>query len=258
MNGPGDAVRVLSELRLPHPERARFARELRQDLNALTLELEARGLPPADARRRAREMLLPTGPAREALERLHRPLYHALAARFSPSRMRRWERSALVLLSGAAVVAALVALAHADLLGAPSRFLAPVLVLGVLAVMAALTKAFHLFVMREYQPGRLRTGLAAAPALAGLTLAAAAAGFFTDLYLLAASMEAGPPDPGALVLGFVGRSSALLACGLVLALLAALLWFFLLQWIAGVEQDELELDLTAAAPVQPPSTEVSS
>jgi hypothetical protein len=131
---------------------------------------------------------------------------------------------------------------------------APVLVLGVLAVTAAGAKAFHLFVMREHAPGRLRTGLGAVPVLAGLTLLAAAAGFLVDLYVLAASMEAGPSDPGAMLLGFVARSSVLLACGLVLALLGALFWFLLLQWIAGVEQAEQELGL-AAAPPRPPSRE---
>jgi hypothetical protein len=243
MNNPEDALRRLPELRLPYPERARFARELREDLEDLTRELEARGCEPDDAQHRAREMLLPTDPAMEALETLHRSRYQGLTMRFSPDRIRRWERMALVALTGAAVAGALGGLGQADLLGAPSGFLAPVIVLGVLAVIAALAKAFHLFVMREHADGRLRAGLGATPALAGLTLAAAAAGFVTDLFMLAARMEAAPSDPGAVVLGFIGRSSVLLTCALVLALVAALVWFLLLQWVVRVEQEERELGL---------------
>jgi hypothetical protein len=251
------ALRILSGLRLPYPERIRFAREVQEDLVGLARELEARGCAPAEARRRAEEMLLPQGTTLEALERLHQPLYRRLTERFEPDRMRRWERSSMVLLTGVSLAGALLVLARADLLGAPSPFLGPVLLLGVLGVTAALVKAFHLFIKGEHDPLRLRVGLGLPPALAGLTLVAAGGGFLIDLHALAGVMEAGPPDPGPVLLGFTGSASALLACGLVLALLSGLLWFLLLQWIAGVEQAERELGSeTASHP--PPSMEVLS
>jgi hypothetical protein len=250
-------LRVLSGLRLPYPERIRFAREVQEDLAELARELEARGCAPAEASRRAQEMLLPAGTTLEALERLHQPLYQRLTERFAPERMRRWERSSLGLLTGVSLAGAVLVLARADLLDAPSPFLGPVLVLGVLGVTAALAKAFHLFIKGEHAPHRLRAGLGLTPALAGLTLLAAGGGFLIDLHALAKVMEAGPPDPGPVLLGFTGSASALLACGLVLALLSGLLWFLLLQWIAGVEQAERELGSDAASR-QPPSGEVLS
>ena len=252
MMGDG-AARLLAELRLPHPERARVVREVAADVVEMAGVLEARGMAPEEALRRAEETLLPAGPALEALERVHRPLYDHLTRRFPASRMRRWERTALVLLAVSGLVAALAGMARGNLLQAPSPFLLPVLALGVASVAAALAKAFQLFVKRDHATTRLRSGMGLVVGLIASTGLMAAGGFLLDLWALTGAMEGGPGEPGALLLAFLGSASALLASSLVLVLLSGLLWFLLLQWIAGVEQTERELGLHTG-PVTPLGT----
>jgi hypothetical protein len=171
--------------------------------------------------------------------------------------MRAWERGVLVALSVFALGSSLAALARADLLASPSAFLVPALTLGMAAVAAALAKAFQLFVKREHAPAALRRGLGCVLGAAALTLAVGVSGFTVDLYGLAAFMEAGPAEPGRAVLEFVREGATLLVSSTVLALLAALLWFLLLQWVAGVEDAEAELR-GSFRPSTHPGPEVSS
>lgn len=224
--------KVAEGLRVPHPARARLLREMAGDLGGLARELEARGWSPDAARRRAEEVLLPEGPALEALVRLHVPPYQ---------RLRPWERRTVAALTLFSAVAALVAVARSAPLGTPSPFLVPVVVLGTAAVGAGLAKAFRLFVVRDHRVERLRAGLSTTLGLAVATPLAALAGAVADLRTLAARMVTGPPDPVRTVSGFLHRDATLLAAGLALALLAGLLWLLLVQWVAAVESFEAGL-----------------
>ncbi len=98
MRGFGAELRELAErLDLPQPMRSRILLELSADLTDLAAALRAEGATEEEARRRAVEVLFPSGAALAELERLHRPLYRRLVDRFSEPARHGVERSLLAI-----------------------------------------------------------------------------------------------------------------------------------------------------------------
>jgi hypothetical protein len=227
------------ELDLPLPARTRILREIADDALALYGELLGRGWSEGAAAERVRQVLLPSAPARDALESLHAPLYRRVADRFSPSAMRRWERVALVVMVALAVAGSAAAFRSVPLFFDPSPFLIPVMALGATGALVALVACFRLFVEGAREAQEMRSALAPLLATSGLVGVAAMIGASVDLYRLAARLEAAPARSADAILAFIRADAALLGVGLTLALALGLVWFLLLQWVSAVEAAEL-------------------
>jgi hypothetical protein len=250
-----DALRrAAANLDLPQPERARILEEIAVDLEELRAELVRRGVPEAAAEARAVELLAPSDVAVQALVGVHEPLYRSLARRFSPSVMRRTERVGLVVVTVAAVAAAVVPMARSGLPRDPSPFLIPILVLlaGVLAL--AGQKALQLWVEGDHAPGRLRSGMTGLLAGSAGALGCAFVGFVVELHRLMLGLESTPAGMGALAVRWILDASVLVGAGLVTALVGSLCWFLLVQKVEEVERAHRhEASLTGSAGTTAPS-----
>lgn len=235
-----DVLREVGQgLALPLQRRVKILRELAFDLEELSADLMARGLPAEEARRRATEALVPHGEALTALDRIHAPLYHRVTRGLAAHRLRALERSALFALTAMVLVVEGLALRSVPLVGAPPPWLVPVLAAGALLFALTAAKAFTLFVKGDHR--HPAGGLSAILGAAGLTLAVGAAGALFEFLALAATLEAQPELAGALLMPWLGRTAVLLAVSLLLSLAGALAWFFIAQWISVAEGGQAEI-----------------
>lgn len=237
---------------LPHPARTRILLELVGDVEALSADLRRGGVPAEEAARRAADRVVPSDAALDALVRLHRPLYRRVTAAVPDSALRRWERASLLTVTTSILVGGLVLLSGQGLLSAPSPFLWPVLGLTVGVIGVVLWQGFLLFVRREHRPEILGRGLATLPALSATALLVAGAGTVTELWTLAATLEAGMPDPAPLLTAWLFRTSVLLTTGLLSAIGGGLGWFLLAQGTAAIRGDDQEVGRTLATMASPP------
>lgn len=227
-----DLRRLEGELRLPIPERLRMIRELESDLEALTADLEVRGIEPAEARRRALEALVPSSAALRELDRVHAPPYRRLTRRMSPARLRTLERGTLGGVAAGVLVAQATALVRAGGLRDASPFMWPVLVLGSVLMGGVAAKAFQLWVKRDHAyPER---GLPALLTLAAVLPVVALTGTLVDAYRMLGLLEAAPELAATLWPVWLVRACALLAVALVLSMAAGLGWLAMSQWVAFV------------------------
>lgn len=247
------ALREVAErLALPIPARARLVQEMEADLADLVARLVDRGVPEADARERARATLLPDEASLERLQRLHRPLYRRLTDHVAGDRLRILERGALLLIAAGVTGVGAIALLRVDVVGDPSPFLVPVLVLGALALAAALGKAFQLWVKGDHaHPAR---GLPAIPLLSLGALAVAIQGAVLGLFRLASRLEAGGADGTELVTRWLLRDTTLLSVALLVALAGGVAWFILAQWVVLLEDRRRTLTSPPLTSPFPPST----
>lgn len=242
------------DLMVPIPDRLRILRELEFDLEALSGELEARGMPAEQARARALDALVPDGATLRELDRLHASHYRRLTRHFSPGRLRTVERSALALATAVVLFAETFLLLRADWLRHASPFLWPVLGLGTLLFAAIATLSFRLWVKRDHQDPA--ANLHVILFLSGLTLATGICGALADLLRLAEALEAEPGLAGSLLLEWLPASSVLLSFSLLLALAGGLAWFIPAHWLALVSGAHAELlghPLPDASPGAPQS-----
>ena len=247
--------RLDQDLMVPIPDRLRILRELEFDLEALSGELEARGMPRKQARARALDALVPDGATLRELDRLHASHYRRLTRHFSPGRLRTIERSALALATAVVLFAETFLLLRADWLAHASPFLWPVLGLGTLlfAAIAALSRSGCGSSATTRIPQRtLRVILF----LSGLTLATGIFGTLADLFRLAGVLQAEPGLAGSLLLEWLAASSVLLSFSLLLALAGGLAWFIPAHWLAlasGAHAELLGHPLPATRPGAPRS-----
>lgn len=228
--------RVADRLDLPQPERTRILEEIATDLEELRTGLVQRGVSANDAERRAVRLLVPSEPAIDALIELHEPLHRKLTRRFSPSAMRRAERTILLLVTAGALGPMLATLLRSGVLTDPSPLLWGVIALDAVILLVAGRKALQLLFVREHDPGSLRHGLGLLLAGSGIGLGIGVGGLVLELYGLAAGVEASGRATTELIIPWLLDSSALLAASLITALLGGLCWFLLLQKVERVEQ----------------------
>lgn len=235
-----DALRRVGQgLALPLQSRVRILRELAFDLEELSADLMARGVPAEEARRRATEALVPEGPALAQLDRIHAPLYRRATRGVAAHRLRVFERGALFALTLGVVLVEGVALWRVPPLGEPSTWLVPVLAAGGLLFALTAAKAFALFVKGDHRTPA--SGLNAILGVAGLTLAVGVAGSFFEVHGLASTLEARPELAATILVPWLGRTAVLLVVSLLLSLGGGLAWFFIAQWVSLAEGGQAEI-----------------
>lgn len=231
---------VAEQLDLPQPVRSRILLELAADLEDLTAALLARGESEDEARRRALELLLPSGDAVEALRGVHRPLYQRLVDRFSERTRHRLERLLLAVVSVSVLGIGIGALTRVHLFTSPSPFLWPLLALAGLIVGVGLGTLLRLYVVKDHGLVHLRRGMFVLPVLACASASVGFIGLVLDFYVTAGAIEADVRLQPMLLLGWLRRDMPMLAVALLVMVVAGLFWFLAGLRIAHVEQAEAE------------------
>jgi hypothetical protein len=239
---------IAAALDLPAPARARILLELGGDLDDMHEALVGAGMTPAEARRRAIDVLVPEPATLAALVGQHRPFYQRLADGLADPLRHRLERAGLIAGVATLLAFALIVLSDFDLLVDPAAATIPLLALGAAFCGLALWKLFEVHVRRDHRPGRLRRGLGWLPAVATAAVVLALGGIAVDLYLVAGHLEAGAADRTSVLLAWLRRDAAMASLGLIVGSLAIALWIWLSASIARVEEAEADVLLTFRPP----------
>lgn len=224
---------VAAALSMPLPRKTALLRELHYDLDALTDELIAQGVPAAEARRRATAALVPDAGTLARLENVHASWYRRATAALDARGLKRLERGMLATAMTVASLSGATMLASAGITLDPSPFLWPVIGTGLVLYAVCLIKAFELWIKGDHaQP---RRGLWGVAFLSGAVVVLAATGVLTDTIILFGTLEANPDLAGTLFMAGLRREATLMAVAIVLALPGAVFWLVAHQWIALVE-----------------------
>ncbi|MDH5759820.1 MAG: hypothetical protein OEZ65_09550 [Gemmatimonadota bacterium] len=234
--------RLEGALTVPIPSRVRILRELEDDLEALRARLEAEGVAPPEAVRRALEALAPDAASLSRLADLHTTRYHRSTRRLGSDRLKLLERSALAVATASVLVVETTILVRGDLLRHASPFLWLVVACGSVLFALVGAKVFELWIKGDHR--RPERGIGTILWLAGLTLVAGFGGVMVDLIRMAGILERSPELATTLVPVWLVRDCTLLSVSILLAGAGCLGWMVLTQWLSLVSEDRLEfLDL---------------
>lgn len=228
-----EATRRLSA---PPGARLRILEELRGDLEDLQATLRAAGVPEAEARRRAEQLLVPGDTALSELSAVHRPLWIRWQSRL-PHQVG-WPAVAL---SGLAGAIGLIALANAAGLSDLPLFLVPLAGIAAAALVRVGTHVVRVWVLGDSEPARMRAGIGDLLVAAVGATAASASGVLIELYRTASRISTAPDLELVLAIEWVRRSVVLGAAGMVVALACGTGWLFFARRAAVVEQRERAL-----------------
>lgn len=246
--GPDRLRTLAARLTVPLPRKTNLLRELRDDLEALTGELIAKGLEPHEASRRAAVALVPDDITVQRLEAVHATRYRRATARIDAVRLRRIERGLMAVALAVITVAGGLMLAPVGITYDPSPFLWPVVAVGLSLVAACLAKGFELWIKGDH--ANPRRGLTAIVILGLSVVVLGGAGALIDTIVLFERLSIEPDRAGRLLLDGVRREATLLAVSLVLAMPGAVFWLVVHQWVAWVEDAHRRVLTTEPSPSQ--------
>jgi hypothetical protein len=237
--------RTAQKLDLPQPARSRVLLELAGDLEALFDLYVRRGVDETEAARRVEEKFAVSDDVLEQLTRLHRFALRRWLDRLSEQAQTRWERSILAALILFVIVVTGPKLMTTTFIRDASGWIWVVAAIALMALALAAAKTYQLFLKGDHRPGHLRTGL---PAIIFLGCASLFTGFFglvLGLYRDLARMAAGMGPLPAPMLDWLLGSIATMTASLMVAVLCAVVWFFLMSKVKRIEQAEAALLLEA-------------
>jgi hypothetical protein len=238
--------RTAARLDLPQPTKSHVLLEMAADLEDLFAAYRERGLGEEEAARRVEEKFDASDDALNELVRLHRSAFRRGMDRFSEQAQTRWEKLMLgvILLFVAAMTGKL--LLSTSFLRDASVFVWPALVIGIVAVGIFLVKAHQLFVKKDHAMRRLRTGLPSLLLLACAGLFNGVFGFFLGMQLSMARIAADIEQANDYLTRWLVGSSVTMVISLLVAILAALLWFVLMNKVKSTELAEANMLLEEA------------
>jgi hypothetical protein len=235
----GDVLRTTSErLRLPQPAKSRILLEIAADMEDLYELHLADGASPEEARRRAIEQCDLSDDALAELVRVHTTGLRRFLDELGERTRNRWERAALIAFVLFLAIVAGRQLLFANLFTTAGRFVFPVVLMTVVAIVLFVRKLYGLHIRKDHDVRRLRAGLTPLLALGAMNVLVGGYGYGIELYvaLKAAAPAAGSVLP--ILVAWLLSGSALLIVTFLAAILCGLLWFVLANSVARIEQAE--------------------
>lgn len=135
------------------------------------------------------------------------------------------------------------ALVRSDFFRNASGFVWPTILLGIGVVAIFVGKAYRLFLKKDHRVRGLRRWLPALLMLACAALFNGAFGYFVTLHATMMRIASGRQDAGELLMGWLLGGTATMILSLLVATLAALLWFVLMNKVLRIERAEAALIL---------------
>jgi uncharacterized membrane protein len=237
--------RTAARLDLPQPIKSRVLLEMAADLEDLFDAYRQRGLGEDEAERKVTERFDASDDALSELARLHRSAFRRWMDRFSAQAQTVWERMMLgVILLFVAVMTGR-SLASTTFFRNASVFVWPAIVVGIAVVGIFLGKAYQLYIKKDHRVRGLRRWL---PTLLMLTCAAlfnGVFGYLLTLQLTMARIAEEHEKAGIYFESWLVGGTATMILSLLVAILAALFWFVLMNKVKRIELAEAALMLEA-------------
>jgi membrane protein YdbS with pleckstrin-like domain len=233
--------RTAARLDLPQPTKSHVLLEMAADLEDLFAAYRERGLDEEEAARRVEEKFDASDDALNELVRLHRSAFRRGMDRFSEQAQTPWEKLMLVviLLFVAAMTGKL--LVFTAFFREASVFVWPAAVIGVVAVVIFLVKAHQFYIKKDHAMRRLRTGLPSLLLMACAGLFNGVFGFFLGMQLSMARIATDIEQANDYFTRWLVGSSVTMILSLLVAILAAVFWFVLMNKVKRMELAEAAL-----------------
>jgi hypothetical protein len=202
-----------------------------------------RGLDEADAELKVTERFDASDDALQELTRLHSSAFRRWMESFSAQARTLWERLMLVaILLFVALVTGRFLLSTTFFMDA-DRFVWPAILFVIVALGIFLAKAYQLYVKKDHRIRGLRRWLPTLLLLACAAPANALFGYFLTLYLTMSRIAGNVEMAGPYLAEWLFGSTATMIFSLLVAILAALFWFILINKVARIELAEAALML---------------
>jgi hypothetical protein len=233
--------RTAARLDLPQPVKSHVLLEMAADLEDMFAAYRERGLDEEEAARRVEEKFDASDDALTELACLHRSALRRGMDRFSDQARTGWERLVLVLIVLFVVATTGGMLTSGSFFADASVFVWPGAIIGLVAFAIFLAKAHQLFIKKEPGLRSLRRGLPSPLLLACASLFNGVFGFFLGMQLSMFHMAADRKSAGIHFMSWLLGSSATMILSLLVAILAALFWFVLMNKVKRIESAKAAL-----------------
>jgi len=234
-------TKIADDLAIPQPARSRVLLEIAADMEDLYQAFVAEGLPEEEARRRTLEQFGPSDEALQDLVEVHSTAVKRALDGLSEQARLRWERGLLAVLVVFAVVVGGQPLIEGRLLSGMSIFAWPILVFAAIGFLIGATRIYSLFIKKDHDTRRLRSGLNPLLAFAIVELLLGFGGAWVGLFLTVMRILDDMESSGIYLFDWMLKSSATLCFSMIVAMLLALTWMLLVARVAAIEQAEAAL-----------------
>ena len=242
---------INGKLDLPQPVKSRIILELAADLEDLFHHYRSQLSDDEEAMSKVRERLSLDDSTLSALVEVHRPLFKRFMDKISSQAQTWWERSILLLAIAFIAVLCTKTFFTTPFFMRASVFVWPDLVLFLGVSVIALAKTFQLYVKKDHNIRRVRTGISAIAILGLISLFVGVLGYFLELLraedkllfvgsffnIITATSHRMLVD----YTGWIIKSSSMIMFTLFVAIFAALTWFLLSNKAAKIEQAEASI-----------------
>ncbi len=226
-------------LDLPQPTKSHIVLEVAADLDDLFQHYISQGCSESEAIKKTKEKIDLSDGAIKQLARIHEPPLQRFMDRLSEQGQAKWEGSTLLILLLFVVVFTGPQLFSTRLFALSSKFSWPVLVLSVPALFIAISKFYQLYIKKDHNIRRLRSGLTPLITIVGANMLVGICGYvigvFSYIKLMLSDMEM---LIYYLYKGVLAISAMLILC-IVAVVVTALIWFILSNKIKSIEQAEV-------------------
>lgn len=249
MNRFADVLnRVKDRLEISEPSRTRIMLEMASDLEDSYQYYLAQGHDEEEATHLAEEAFGTSEEALSHLVKVHESSIGGIADRVSGQVGQIWARVLLLVLLAFEIWLAGLVLTEEAFRVYVSPFVWPVAGLALVAFLFSAWKLKQIFSKTGQDVRQLRSGLGVLLFCAGASLAVSVTGLFFHLQrFFRFNFERAPESLFMNFAGWMVSMASLMTIGLLVAILAALVWFVLASAVARAERREMETLLGAAS-----------
>jgi hypothetical protein len=226
---------VNGKIDLPQPEKSRILIEIASDMEDLYAFYREQGVAEKEAVDRTIEKFRLSEEALAELVRVHESRLQRLLGRVSMQARARWERFLVAFVVCFAFATAGRALLATRFFEQASSYVWPIVAAAAAIIALAAYHSGRLFILRRHDSASLRRGIHWILGFGAASLAIGAAGFTVDLYR--AVLRGVDDTPRALVyfVDWALAASATLIASMVVAIIAAVIWFALVEKVKRIE-----------------------
>lgn len=228
MNGFREILQKTSDrLDLPQPVKARILLEISADLGDVYDECMEQGMNHEEARLRAIDMCDLSDEALADLVRIHETPLRRFLGSLSEQARSRWEKALLVTLILFIAAFSGREAFTAKLFTTASKFVWPIAAVSFYALIMTLINIYRLYIKKQHDPRRIRSGPAPILAAGVVCLLTGFAGLTFELYSTARSIMADSAGALGHIVEWGLSSSAMMMAALLAAISAGIAWFIL-------------------------------